>query len=368
VADISTADTAGAGNIDIQAIRTSANIAPTDSSTLLRVARGGLIINGNTASTLSANTLFGTGTGASLTEAIVYVREGQTGTSAISGNITARDFTKTGPGNLEISGSSNLLNTNATRLPVLSVQDGTLRFANAGASFQNQLRGTTVGNALGHYALNVNDAGVFDLNGLSLSIGGLNGNGTITSGIAGSASLTVKNGLGVDTTFSGSINNGSGTVSLTKMQNGILTLNGHSTFTGGTTVQAGRVTNGTGAPAVLGRLEAQTVTALGTGGVTLQGGALRLNAVNLLNAGQGSSEVINNFEFVRWGGASGLDITVSASAFSNGNALPSNTSTFINAATQNAGLNSLTVNAPIVSFAEGIIQVNGNTTLGLAST
>jgi autotransporter-associated beta strand protein len=369
VAEISTADTAGAGNIDIQAIRTSANIAPTDSSTLLRVARGGLIINGNTASTLSANTLFGTGTGASLTEAIVYVRESQIGTSAISGNITARDFTKTGPGNLEISGSSNLLNTNATRLPVLSVQDGTLRFATSGASFQNQLRGTTVGNALGHYALNVNDAGVFDLNGLNLSIGGLNGNGTITSGIAGSASLTVKNGLGVDTTFSGSINNGSGTVSLTKMQNGILTLNGHSTFTGGTTVQAGRVTNGTGAPAGAGgRLEAQTVTALGTGGVTLQGGALRLNAATLLNAAQNNSEVINGFEFLRWGGANGLDITVSASAFSNGTALPANTSTFINAATQNAGLNSLTVNAPIVSFAEGIIQFNGNTTLGLANT
>jgi autotransporter-associated beta strand protein len=369
VADISTADTAGAGNIDIQAIRTSANIAPTDSSTLLRVARGGLIINGNTASTLSANTLFGTGTGASLNEAIVYVREGQTGISAISGNITARDFTKTGPGNLEISGSSNLLNTNATRLPVLSVQDGTLRFATSGASFQNQLRGTTVGNALGHYALNVNDAGVFDLNGLNLSIGGLNGNGTITSGIAGSASLTVKNGLGVDTTFSGSINNGSGTVSLTKMQNGILTLNGHSTFTGGTTVQAGRVTNGTGAPAAAGgRLEAQTVTALGTGGVTLQGGALRLNAATLLNAAQNNSEVINGFEFLRWGGANGLDITVSASAFSNGTALPANTSTFINAATQSAGLNNLTVNAPIVSFAEGIIQFNGSTTLGLANT
>ncbi|MBL9182202.1 MAG: autotransporter-associated beta strand repeat-containing protein [Verrucomicrobiaceae bacterium] len=368
VADISAADTAGTGNIDIQAVRTSANIAPTDGTTLLRVARGGLIINGNTASIISSNTLFGTDTGASLTEAIVYVREAQTGTSAISGNITARDFTKTGPGLLEVSGATNLLNSNATRLPVLSVQDGTFRFANTGASFQNQFRGNTVGNSIGHYVLNVNEGGVFDLNGLSLFNGGITGNGTITSGVAGAVSLTVKNGFGVDPTFSGSINNGSGTVSLVKTQNGILTLNGHSTYSGGTTVQAGRVTNATGSTAVLGRLEAQTVTALGNGGVTLEGGTLRLNAATLLNGGQNISEVINGIDFLRWGGTNGLDITVSATSVSNGVTLPVNTTSYINAATQNAGLNNLTVNAPIVTFAEGLVQVNGTSTFTQANT
>ena len=368
VADISTANTAGAGNIDIQAIRTSANIAPTDGSTLLRVARGGLIINGNTASTLSANTLFGTGTGASLTEAIVYVREAQTGTSAISGNITARDFTKTGPGLLEVSGASNLLNSNAARLPVLSVQDGTFRFANTDASFLNERRGLALGNSIGHYALNVNEGGIFDLNGLSLFNGGIAGNGTITSSVAGAVNLTLKNGFGADTTFSGSISNGAGTLSLTKTQNGVLTLNGHNTYTGGTTVQAGRVTNATGSTAVLGRVEAQTVTALGTGGVTLEGGTLRLNAATLLNGGQNISEVINGFEFVRWGGINGLDITVSANSVSNGTALPANTTSYINAVTQNAGLNNLTVNAPIVTFAEGVIQVNGTSTFSQANT
>jgi autotransporter-associated beta strand protein len=368
VADISVADTAGVGDIDIQAIRTSANIAPTDGTTLLRVARGGLIINGNTASTLSANTLFGTGNGASLTEAIVYVRENQTGTSAISGNITARDFTKAGPGVLEISGTSNLLNTNAMRLPVLSVQDGTFRFVTSGASFQNEGRDTVVGDAIGHYVLNVNDGGVFDLNGLNLFNGGLTGNGTVTSGVVGASSLTVKNGFGVDTTFSGSINNGTGTVSLTKSQNGILTLSGHNTYSGGTTIQAGRVTNATGSTAVLGRLEAQTVTALGTGGVTLEGGTLRLNAATLLNGGQGISEVINGIDFLRWGGTNGLDITVSATSISNGITLPANTTTYLNAVTQNAGLNNLTVNAPIVTFAEGLIAVNGTSTFSQANT
>lgn len=368
VADISAADTAGAGNIDIQALRTSANIAPTDGTTLLRIARGGLIINGNTASDLSANTLFGTGTGASLTEAIVYVRENQTGTSLISGNITARDFTKTGPGILEISGSENLLNTNATRLPVLSVQDGTFRFSNAGASFLNERRGTEIGDTIGHYVLNVNAAGVFDLNGLNLANGGIVGNGTITSGVAGSASLTVKNGFGVDPTFSGSITDGAGIVSLTKTQNGILILNGHSTHTGGTIVQAGRVTNATGSTAVLGRLEANTVTALGAGDVTLQGGTLRLNAANLLNGGQNISEVINGIDFLRWGGVGGLNVTVSETSVSNGISLDSNTTSYLNAATHNAGLNNLTVNAPMLTFAEGLFMIYGTSTFSQDNT
>lgn len=368
VADISAADIAGAGDIDIQAIRTSANIAPADSSTLLRVARGGLIINGNTASTLSANTLFGTGIGSSLTEALVYVREAQSGASAISGNVTARDFTKTGPGILELSGTTNLLNSNATRLPVLSVQDGTFRFANSGASFVNERRDMVIGDAIGHYVLNVNEGGVFDLNGLNLFNGGLTGNGTVTSGVAGNVSLLVKNGFGVDTTFSGSIIDGSGTVNLTKTQNGILTLTGHSTHTGGTTVQAGRVTNATGSTVVLGRLEAQTVTSLGNGGVTLEGGTLRLNAATLLNGGQNLSEVINGIDFLRWGGSSGLDITVSATSVSNGFALPVNTTSYINAAGQNAGLDNLMVNAPIVTFAEGLVQVNGTSTFSQANT
>lgn len=369
VADISAADTAGAGNIDIQAIRTSANIAPdSGGTTLLRVARGGLIINGNTASTLSADTLFGTGTGASLTEALVYVREGQTGVSAISGNITARDFTKTGPGILEVSGSANLLNTNATRLPVLSVQDGTFRFATEAASFGNERRGTILGDLIGHYVLNVNDGGTFDLNGLNLSNGGLTGNGTVTSSVAGNASLTVKNGFGVDPVFSGSITDGAGTVSLVKTQNGVLNLNGHSTYSGGTVIQAGRVTNATGSTAVLGRLEAQTTTALGTGGVTLEGGTLRLNALAVLNGNQNLTEVINGIDFLRWGGAGGLDITVSATAVSNGVTLPVNNTSYINSTTQNAGLNNLTVNAPMVTFAEGLVQVNGTTTFSQTNT
>lgn len=370
VADIAAADVAGAGNIDVQALRTTANITPTDGTTLVRLARGGLIINGGTASTLSAPVLFGTGAGASLTEGIVYVREGQTGTSAITGGITARDLTKTGPGVLEIGGSAgtNALNSNATRLPVVSVQDGTLRFASTGAQFQNQLRGTTVGDYLGHYALNVNEAGVLDLNGLTLTAGALAGNGTITSNVAGAANLIVKNGFGVDTTFNGGITNGAGTVGLTKSQNGVLTLSGYSTYSGGTTIQAGRVTNASGLASALGRVEAQTVEALGSGDVTLQGGTLRLNAAALLNGAQNLSESSNNLEFLQWGRGSGLNIVVSSSGISNGVALPANQTSTLNAATRTAGINNLTIDAPRLTFTEGTYHVNGTTTLSQANT
>lgn len=368
VADISAADVAGSGNIDVQALRTSASITPADGTTLIRLARGGLILNGSTAPVISAPLLFGTATGASLTEAITYVREGQTGTSALTGGVAARDFTKTGPGSLEIGGTGNLLNSNALRLPVVSVQDGSLRFANAGAAFQGQWRDAATRAALGDFALNVNEAGIFDLNGLNLTVGALVGNGTVTSNVAGAANLVIRNGFAVDTTFNGSITDGAGVVSITKMQNGVMTLSGHNTFSGGLTVQGGRVTNATGSTSSLGRVEAQTVTALGTGGVTLQGGTLRLNGATLLGGSQTLSEVVNGIDHLLWGGPSGLNITVDSAGYSNGVALGANMTSTLNAATVNAGINNLTVNAPMLTFTEGLYHVLGTAAFSQTNT
>ena len=113
-----------------------------------------------------------------------------------------------------MTSGTNLLNSNATRLPVVSIQDGTLRFANAGAVFQNELRGSTLNDYLGNFVVNVNADGKLDLNGLSFKLGGLTGNGTVLNDVAGIATLTVNNGFGVDTTFLGSIEDGTGTVGL----------------------------------------------------------------------------------------------------------------------------------------------------------
>jgi autotransporter-associated beta strand protein len=379
VADVGIADVAGSGNIDVQAIRTSASITPADGTTLVRLARGGLILNGNSGVSISAPLLFGTNTGASLTEAIVYTRENQAAASVLSGGILARDFTKAGPGLLEIGGSGNLLNTNAARLPVLSVQDGTLRFASLASVFQNQNRTPGQNALLGSFALNVNDGGVFDLNGLTIPVSTLVGNGTVTSNVAGPANLIIRNGAGSgsggDTsTFIGRITDGAGAVSLTRSGNGVLVLAGHSDHTGGTFIEAGRILNGTGSAtgvgasaAALSRLEAQTVTALGSS-ATLQGGVLRLNSLPLLGGGQGLSQVDNAIDYLLYGGPSGLDLTVSSVAFTNGIALPENRTSFLNALTNRAGINRLTVDAPQLTFTEGEILVNGTATFSQANT
>jgi autotransporter-associated beta strand protein len=368
VGDITSADIAGAGPIDIAALRTSANITPTDASTLIRINNGGLIFNGATAPVISADVLFGTGTGAGLKEAIVYVRGGQTGASALSGNVTALDFTKTGAGVLELAGGSNQLNTNAARLPVLSVQNGTLRFASAGAQFVNANRPAEVNDFLGSYVLNVNEAGVFDLNGIDTPVGGLVGNGTVTSGVSGNVKLVVKNGFGVDPTFSGLISNGAGTVSLTKSGNGILTMNGNGTYTGGTVIETGRVSNATGSAVGTGRVDAVTVTALGTGPISLAGGDLRFIASSLLDGTQTTNEVVDGIDGLLFGGPNGYDVTVAAVSYSNGVALPSNTTSVIRSNTQNALINSLTINAPMLTSTEGLVMVRGATTFSQDNT
>jgi autotransporter-associated beta strand protein len=373
LADITGGGTVGTNPgdvIDVFGLRTDSNIGSVDGSQLLRLNGGGLILNGAAGPVISANTLFGTGAGSGLREAVVHVRDGQSGPafSAISGNVSALDFTKTGPGALELSGSANTLNTNAARLPVLSVQDGTLRFASA-AAFTNANRPAGVNTLLGNFVLNVNEAGVFDLNGLATTtLAGLSGNGTVTSNLAGSSNLRVANGFGVDTTFSGSISDGAGSVSLTKTGNGILTLTGHGAHSGGTVVESGRVTNSFGSTAANGRLEAQKMTALGTGPIFLLGGTLRLNATTYLNGAQAPAETFDGIDSNLWGGPNGYNITVPNTAFAQGIALPANVTSTLSATTQNASINSLTVGAPILSVADGLFMVRGATSFSAPDT
>jgi autotransporter-associated beta strand protein len=342
-------DTAGAGIIDLSALRTAGNITPTDGSTLIRLGTGGLILNGATAPNISANLSFNNG--ATPIEALTYVRDGQSGASIISGNIAARDFTKFGPGTLEISGTSNVLNAGSARLPILSVQEGTLRFANVGALFQNGARG----NEAGLFSLNVNESGVFDVNGLALSVSGIGGNGTIT----GSGALTAKNGFGVDTTFTGSV---TGTLGVTKTGNGLLQLAGFSSYSGGTTIEAGRVVsaiplaNTNTSPglslAAFGGIDARHAQALGTGGVTLKGGILAINNNVAL------AEVEDGIDFNTFGPGAGYNVTIASTGVSNGVALPDNRTSTIYLNSSNTGtltggsaINTLTIDAPQLNIA-----------------
>jgi len=72
------------------------------------------------------------------------------------------------------------------------------------------------------------------------TIGSIAGAGTITSSIAGAKTLTVG-GDNTSTTFSGTIQDGSGTLSLTKAGTGNLTLSGSLTYTGATAINSGSI-------------------------------------------------------------------------------------------------------------------------------
>ncbi len=117
---------------------------------------------------------------------------------------------------------------------------------------------------------NVTDNGTLDLNGNSLGIGALSGGGSATdSAAATTSSLTVSGG-----SFSGVIQNGSGTVALTKTGSNTLSLSDTNTYSGSTTVSAGTLlVTGT----------------LGSGAVTISGGAtLNDQVINTNDSGTGS--------------------------------------------------------------------------------
>ncbi len=146
----------------------------------------------------------------------------------------------------------------------------------------------------------VANAGTFDLNGTSTTIGSLNGAaaGVIDNVSAGGAATLTTGSLSVDATFAGTIKNTTGTIALVKNGTANLTLSGSSTYSGGTTVNSGAIfaTNTTGSatgsgPVLLngGTLGGTgflggTITA-GSGPHTISPGANTPNAIGTLTAG-----------------------------------------------------------------------------------
>ncbi|MEY4916096.1 MAG: hypothetical protein RL616_9 [Verrucomicrobiota bacterium] len=136
------------------------------------------------------------------------------------------------------------------------VSNGTLQ-----VGINNAISGTGAGDVA------VQGSAVIDLNNNSISINGLNGNGTVdvvTGGGASTLSIGNNNNSGV---FSGVLKNTTGTLALTKAGSGTETLSGNNTYSGATTIN-------------LGTLKVTNPNALGSGSsaVTLAGGILDLGS------------------------------------------------------------------------------------------
>ena len=118
---------------------------------------------------------------------------------------------------------------------------------------------------------------LLDLNGGNATLGGLAGAGTIdnVNSPAAAPTLIVGNDNNSNT-FAGTIQNTTGTVSLTKLGNGTQTLTGVNTFSGGTTISAGllKVTNTTGPD-----LGSGTITDNSGNGLQLGNGVTISNAI-----------------------------------------------------------------------------------------
>jgi len=374
-----TAATAISGLIEQYAVQLGANLTLTNSTDMLRITGGGLIMNGSGttgpiisgAGTLSFGTLAGPG------DAYVYVREGQTGTtSTISANFRAADFIKAGAGTLILSGTANVMpvpNQTNTSLRTIFVHEGVLRFGSA-ASVPTGGAGTSAS-----VNLQVNDTGTLDLNGLGLTFGGLSGTGFVTNASATPATLTIATGFlpgyfsaatgyfGAGQAFTGVIRDGAGVVSLVKSGYGVSILStpisigsdvGVNAFSGGTTVNAGPIfsaniggltpqgSNTGNLPAASGRLIINNPLALGSGGITLAGGSLTFG--NVVNVETVASQPAQQF-----GAGAGYNVTIAAL---NNFGSPNITSTLDGPLTTAAAvINNLTVNSAGFIFTGGAV-------------
>jgi outer membrane autotransporter protein len=136
----------------------------------------------------------------------------------IADGASSGSLVKSGDGTLQLSATN-------TYSGATTVNAGTLRTGSATAIPS----GT---------ALTIGASGTFDMNGFSGVFGALTGAGSVTNGGSATASITVG-GNNSDSTYSGTIQNGVGTLSLTKVGSGQLTLSGANSYTGPTTISSG---------------------------------------------------------------------------------------------------------------------------------
>ncbi len=209
--------------------------------TLKITGTSSLVNSSATAATVSAD--------ATLTANLSINTTGDITITRLIGSAANRTITKTGAGTLTTNGTSH------NNLTAWQINQGTVVFANTSGLAAD--RGVTLdGGTLRLSGANnnlINDdqpftlnSGVFDLNGKAEAVASIGGSaGTIRNGLAASsATLFVGGGVSGSSSASyyGAIQNGSGTLALTKEGSGTQTLGGALTYSGNTTVSAGVLT------------------------------------------------------------------------------------------------------------------------------
>jgi fibronectin-binding autotransporter adhesin len=193
----------------------------------LGIDAGGINLqSGNGGATLAMSTL-----ALASTQVWTNASENDLTVSAVVTGSSGLTIVNTGSGSTILSGANTY--TGGTFL-----QSGSLRMSGSGA-----LGATTESLTI--------DAGAFDLNGTSQSVGNFSGTGgmVVNDASATAATLTIGTGNANGGDFQGVIadhTTGTGTVALTKAGNGTLALSGANTYSGKTTVSGGTLLVGTG--------------------------------------------------------------------------------------------------------------------------
>jgi len=178
-----------------------------------------------------------------------------TGTTGLDGGLT-----KIGSGTLTLSGANTY--TGTTTISAGEIQLGT-------------------GGTLGATTADLVDNATLDLGGTSQTVGALFGSGTILNSVTGTKTLTVGNDNGTGT-FTGLIENSTGTVAFTKAGTGAEVLTGANTYTGTTTISGGTLQLGNGG----------TTGSLSTSSVIVDNGNFTIDESGPVTQGSSFSTVV----------------------------------------------------------------------------
>ncbi|MCY2987135.1 MAG: autotransporter-associated beta strand repeat-containing protein, partial [Planctomycetota bacterium] len=221
---------------------------------------------------------------------------------SVSSSGTVSELTVTGAGDMRLAGSVSgtfgltklgsgvvTLSASNTYAGDTTVSGGTLRL---GAN-------DVIPDGTGHGNVAVNGTGTLDVNGFRDTLNGLSGNGTVDS-TSGSGTLIVGNS-NATSTFFGIIQNNGGSLALTKVGTGTLTLAGNNTYSGDTTIQAGTISI-----SLNNNLGAATATLICDHGTLLQTASFTTTRPVRLDSGGGTLNVAPGVTRIQAGIVSGV--------------------------------------------------------------